>query len=267
MSQITINELAILIVEPSSFQQKVISQELRDAGCTLIEVASDIASAFEQMRRYAPDLVVSAMYLSDGTGVDLINRMRADEALETVPFMLVSSEQRFDLLDPIRQAGSVAILPKPFRHEDLERGLQATLHFVDPDEMQLDDYEVESLQILLVDDSQLALKHISHSLRSLGISNITQANDGTKAIEALETNQFDLIITDFNMPQMDGEKLAQYVRQRSSQPYLPILMITSEQNETRLKGVRQAGVNAICSKPFDPEHIKALIKNLLHEDQ
>ena len=79
----------------------------------------------------------------------------------------------------------------------------------------------------------------------------------------LQQQTFDLIFTDFNMPLMDGEQLTQYIRNSSNQPSVPILMVTSELNETRLAGVRQAGVNAICNKPFDTLQIKAIIKSLL----
>lgn len=263
MSRISVSELAILIVEPSGFQQKVITQELAEAGCTQVECADTIATALDFMRRYSPDLVISAMYLADGDGVELVSQMRSDPLLEEIPFMLVSSEHRVHRLDPIRQAGSVAILPKPFRHEDLEKALKATLHFVDPAEIELDSYEAETLQVLVVDDSEFSRKHVSRALESIGITRIVLAESGAQALTAIEDSEFDLIFTDFNMPEMDGEQLTQHIRKHSKQPYVPILLITSEQNETRLGGVRQAGVNAICNKPFSPEEMKALIKSLL----
>ncbi len=265
MSSLSISELAILIVEPSSFQQKVISQELQQAGCTKIETEGDMASAIAAMHRYAPDLVVSAMYLPDGDGVELVTRMRTDPQLEEVPFMLISSEDNVRYLEPIRQAGTVAILPKPFRHEDLIKALQATLHFVDPTEMDLGDYEPGDINVLVVDDSSLALNHITRALHSSGITNVSQACDGNDALRAMGEQEFDLIITDFNMPHMDGQELTRQIRENSNQSYVPILLITSEENETRLSGVKQAGVNAVCNKPFDPEHIKVIIKSLLCE--
>ncbi|WP_207061147.1 response regulator [Motiliproteus sp. SC1-56] len=263
MSRISVSELAILIVEPSVFQQKVITQELAEAGCRQVDCADTIETALDFMRRYSPDLVISAMYLDDGDGVQLIGQMRSDSHLEEIPFMLVSSERRVHRLDPIRQAGSVAILPKPFKHDDLEKALNATLHFVDPSEIELSAYDVDSLQVLVVDDSEFSRKHISRALESVGITQVVLAENGTQALEAIEENEFDLIFTDFNMPEMDGEELTQHIRTHSNQPSVPILLITSEQNETRLSGVQQAGVNAICNKPFSPEEMKALIKSLL----
>ncbi|RDE24698.1 response regulator [Motiliproteus coralliicola] len=263
MAMISTDELAILVVEPSHFQQKIILSELKELGCRQLDTAETIQQALEFMGRYTPDLVISAMYLPDGSGIELVSQMRTDPALEGIPYMLISSEQRMDVLDPIRQAGSVAILPKPFQVSDLNKALQATLEFVDPTELELEDYEADQLSILVVDDSEFSLKHISRALENIGIGNVVRAHNGQEAIDQLDQHSFDLIFTDFNMPEMDGEQLTQYVRNESNQPYVPILLVTSEQNETRLTGVRQSGVNAVCNKPFDTRQVKAMIKNLL----
>ncbi len=265
MALISVDELAILIVEPSSFQQKIICGELEQLGCQQIETASTVSEAMNVLSSYTPDLVISSMYLADGDGIQLVTQMRTDDKLDGIPFMLISSEYRVDVLDPIRQAGSVAILPKPFKISDLSKALQATLEFIDPTELELENYEAQELSILVVDDSEFSLKHICRALENIGIGNISRAHSGQEAIGLLTKQTFDLIFTDFNMPQMDGEALTQHIRQESNQPYVPILLVTSEQNETRLAGVRQAGVNAVCNKPFDTLQVKAVIKSLLAE--
>ncbi len=265
MASISVGELSILVVEPSSFQQKVICGELEQTGCTQLDTAGSIGEALEFMERYSPDLTISAMYLPDGDGVELVTRMRSSEQLENIPFMLISSETRSDHIEPIRQAGSVAILPKPFRHEDLQKAVEATLAFVDPEQLDLDSYDVENLQVLVVDDSDFSLKHIARALEGIGVHRIITAHDGEEALQLIENHEFDLIFTDYNMPNMDGEQLTQHIREHSSQPYVPILMVTSEQNDTRLSGVKRAGVNAVCDKPFNPAQMKSLMVSLLGE--
>ena len=267
MALISVDELAILVVEPSKFQQKIIRTELAELGCQQIDTAGTVEDALEFMGRYTPDLVISSMYLPDGDGIELVSKMRTNSQLEGIPYMLISSEQRVDVLDPIRQAGSVAILPKPFQIKDLQKALQATVEFVDPTELQLEDYEADELSILVVDDSEFSLKHISRALENIGIGTVVRAHNGQEAIGELDRQSFDLIFTDFNMPEMDGEQLTHYIRTESSQPYVPVLLVTSEQNETRLTGVRQAGVNAVCNKPFDTNQVKAMIKSLLTNDE
>ena len=74
---------------------------------------------------------------------------------------------------------------------------------------------------------------------------------------------FDLIVTDYNMPEVNGQELAQYIRNESHQSHVPILMVSSEANDTHLANIAQSGVNAMCDKPFEPNTVKKLIYQLL----
>ncbi len=260
-----ISDLAILLVEPSSVQLKLIKNHLEVDGVNNITGIQSGAEALEEMHRYEPDLVISSMYLPDMTAIDLVTTMRNDESLVHIPFMLISSETRFELTDPIRQAGVVAILPKPFNHTDLTRALRASLEYIDPEQIELDTYDIEALNVLVVDDSTTARRHISRILNNLGIENITVSENGREAVSKLNENDFDLIVTDYNMPEMDGQALIEYIRQDLGNTYVPILMVTSEDDESRLANVHQAGVSAIFDKPFDPSNIKDVLYRVLEE--
>lgn len=263
MSDLPIEELVIAIVEPSSVQAQIISKHLQDASVRTVLTFADGYAALDAFRHSVPDLVISAMYLPDMTGAELVQTLRQDELLENLPFMLISSETSFAMLDPIRQAGVIAILPKPFTSKDLIKALQATVEFVTPDQALVEELTLDDLAVLVVDDSGLARKHISRVLSNLGIEDITTACDGSEAVQCIENRFFDLVVTDYNMPQMDGEKLTHYIREHSSQSSIPILMVTSEGDQGRLSAVQQAGVSGICDKPFDPLTVKQMIRNLL----
>jgi two-component system chemotaxis response regulator CheY len=122
-----ISELTLAVVEPSAMQRKLIEAELGKLGIHKILVHDCGQAAFDSMASVTPDLVVSAMYLPDMTGAELVRSMRNNPGLESVPFMLISSETSFDMLDPIRQAGVIAILPKPFHPDDLRRAPPKTV--------------------------------------------------------------------------------------------------------------------------------------------
>lgn len=79
----------------------------------------------------------------------------------------------------------------------------------------------------------------------------------------LEQAMVDLVITDYNMPEMDGRELIEYIRTQSWQAEVPILMVTSEQNMGRLAAVERAGVSAICDKPFEAGSVRRLISDAL----
>jgi len=256
---IDLNDLNILIIEPSRAQQHFIERELNTLGIDKVDCVSTAKDALEYILMGAPDLILCAYYLSDMTGCEFLETLRQDEANHEICFVLVSSVTDIKQLDDIRQAGVVAILPKPFSASDLTLALKSTLHHLNPEELT----NLEDLKILLVDDSPLARKHIIRTLKGMGFENITQAENGREAVGLLDETLFDLIVTDYNMPEMDGRELSAYIREQSSQTSVPIIMVTSEQDSSRLAAVQQAGVSAICDKPFDPENVRQLIQRLV----
>ena len=117
--------------------------------------------------------------------------------------------------------------------------------------------------VLVVDDSFTARNHIKRVLSNMGIERITEAKNGKEAVAILADQFFDLIVTDFNMPEMDGRQLVEHIRSHSNQSSIPVLMVSSESDDNRLAAVQQAGVSAICDKPFEPETVRELLLKML----
>lgn len=266
-SQVDISDLAILLIEPSKMQLKVITNHLAEEGVSSIDTASSGSEAIDILNQHTPDLIISSMYLPDMTATELVLQVKTSESLKDVPFMLISSETKFSALDPIRQAGVVAILPKPFSHDDLKRALRNTIEYIDPEEITFEHYDIESVRVLVVDDSFMARKHITRVLNNMGIRNITEAKNGKEGIEIFSQTEdaFDLIVTDYNMPEMDGQGLIEYIRTVMKNAFIPILMVTSEENEARLSNIQQAGVSGICDKPFEPQTVKEMLFRVLDD--
>jgi two-component system chemotaxis response regulator CheY len=263
MSDLLVSDLLILLIEPSSTQSKVVCGYLNDMGIDNVDRVESAAQAFEQMQRIEPDLIISAMHLPDMTGTDLLLQMREDDTYAHIPFMLISSETHYRYLEPIRQAGAIAILPKPFDIEQLRSALRNTLEYIDPEIVDTGDMLPEEVRILLVDDSRMARRHIRRVLENMGFEDITEAENGIEGVEMVRNQEFDLIVTDYNMPEMDGKEFIQYVREESAQAGIPIMMVTSMSDESRLAMVQQVGVSAICDKPFDPGNIRTVISSLM----
>lgn len=265
-SSITFGDLSVALVEPSLTQQHIITNHLKTLGVINTICYRDTASALAGINDNVPDLMISAMHLADGTGTELAQALRKDPRTADLLFMLVSSETAYRYLEPLKQAGVVAILPKPFQASDLRKALNATLDYLLPEENQSNVEAVEEMNVLIVDDSLTARHHICRVLNNMGIAKVTQVINGREGIEQIMQKFFDLIVTDYNMPEIDGRQLTRYVREKSSQPSVPILMVTSILDETRLAQVQQAGVSAICDKPFEPSIIKSLVRKLLLSD-
>lgn len=255
--------LVVFLVEPSASQAKYISAQMADLGIAMVRSFASGGEALAAMRESRPDLVVSALYLPDMAGTELVGAMRREPDLEQLAFILISSETRPQALEPVRQAGVCGILPKPFSNEQLKTALAATLDFLRQDGDLTQELEGENLRVLLVDDSPSARKYMRRVLENLGIGNFIEAENGREAVAILAETMVDLVVTDYNMPEMDGQALVEFIRKQSWQASVPVLMVTSETSEGRLAAVQEAGVSGICDKPFDPATIKRLLWNLL----
>ena len=107
----------------------------------------------------------------------------------------------------------------------------------------------KSPRILIVDDLSSARKVLGRLLSSLGYDNQIMAANGAEALQALEQNSVDLIISDWVMPEMDGIELLKEIRNRGFN--LPFLMITSEAKKDRVTAALEAGVTDYICKPLD----------------
>ncbi|MCO7187028.1 MULTISPECIES: response regulator [unclassified Pseudoalteromonas] len=266
MNELLSSDLSILLLEPSQTQRRIISNELQEEGIQNIECVDTLAAAMESLNDSKPDLVISALYLPDGEALTLLQHIQTTLSDHHLPFMLVSSETRRLQLEAFKQSGVVAILPKPFNKTHLGKAINATLDILSPEELELDLYDIQELRILVVDDSRLARNHIRRVLNNLGATRISEAEHGAEALSILEDTMFDLIITDYNMPEVNGQELAEAIRNSNEHNHVPILMVSSEANETHLANIAQSGVNALCDKPFEPQVVKQLIYQLLEQN-
>jgi len=263
MSHISIGQLDVLLVEPSSTQHRIIQDYLTRLGAEHFNWVENAEQALESMRGHVPDLVISAMHLPDMTGTELVQAMRADEKLLDIAFMLISSETQIRYLEPLRQAGVIAILPKPFSIEQLRTSILATLDYLEPEPLDLQKFSPDELNILIVDDSFTSRRIIRQMMERMGVERFSEAENGRQAIQLIENEFFDLIVTDYNMPEMDGEELSQFIRKQSTQQSVPVLMVTSETDQGRLVGIEQSGVSAVFDKPFTVENLHNTIQRLL----
>ena len=263
LQQITLDQLHVLLVEPSSTQQRIIVNHLNGFGIMVIDTVTTGGAALDTLNPDLHDLIISAMHLQDMTGKELVHDMRRHEHLRDMPFMLISSETHFRYLEPIRQAGVIAILPKPYEIEQLKRALFPTVHYLDPSSLDTEEIAAKDLNVLVVDDSFTAQNHIKRVLSNMGIQRISEAKNGKEAVDIIAEHFFDLIVTDYGMPEMDGKQLVEHIRSHSNQTSIPVLMVSSESDDSRLAALQQAGISATCDKPFETETVRELLQKML----
>jgi len=108
-----------------------------------------------------------------------------------------------------------------------------------------------NMTILVVDDFATMRRIITNVLKQLGYEKILEAEDGTAALQVLETEKVDFVITDWNMPQMSGLDLLKAIRASEDKKDIPVLMVTAERMQENIMKAAQAGVNNYIVKPFD----------------
>jgi len=115
---------------------------------------------------------------------------------------------------------------------------------------------MEDKRILFVEDSPTMRRIIENSLKKLGVQEITDAENGVDALEKIQKQDFDMILTDWNMPEMNGKELVEHVRKIDKYKAIPILMITTRGMQEDVVTAIKSGVNGYIVKPFTPEVLK-----------
>ena len=106
------------------------------------------------------------------------------------------------------------------------------------------------LKFLIVDDFSTMRRIVRNLLKELGFTNVDEAEDGQIALQKLNGLPFDFVVTDWNMPNMDGLTLLQNIRATPSLKHLPVLMITAEAKKENIIAAAQAGASGYIVKPF-----------------
>jgi two-component system chemotaxis response regulator CheY len=120
-----------------------------------------------------------------------------------------------------------------------------------------------SMPVLVVDDYQTMIRIIRNLLTQLGFRNIEEAKDGKAALDKLRTNNFGLIISDWNMEPMTGFELLREVRADEKLKNTPFIMVTAESKTENVIAAKQAGVNNYIVKPFNAATLKGKLVTVL----
>ncbi|GIU09965.1 MULTISPECIES: chemotaxis response regulator CheY [unclassified Shewanella] len=114
----------------------------------------------------------------------------------------------------------------------------------------------KNMKILVVDDFSTMRRIIKNLLRDLGFNNTQEADDGSTALPMLQKGDFDFVVTDWNMPGMQGIDLLKAIRADDNLKHLPVLMVTAEAKREQIITAAQAGVNGYVVKPFTAATLK-----------
>ena len=112
------------------------------------------------------------------------------------------------------------------------------------------------MKFLVVDDFSTMRRIVKNILKQLGYENIEEAEDGAQAYSKLKSGNFEFVVSDWNMPNMDGLELLKKIRSDDELKHLPVLMVTAEAEKDKVITAIQAGVSNYVVKPFTAEVLK-----------
>ena len=121
------------------------------------------------------------------------------------------------------------------------------------------------IRTLIVDDSSVMRKIVERALRQAGLELLVvhEAGSGTEGLDLLRAQPVDLILSDINMPSMDGLEFLRQIRVQNLAPGVPVVMITTESSEEHVKQAIEAGARGYIRKPFTAEQVKERVLPLV----
>jgi CheY-like chemotaxis protein len=254
--------VTVLVVEPSRVQAAIIKGFLQDHALEVLGTAANGKDAIAAVHSLRPRAVISAMQLPDIEGVALAEQIRSAMKVDAPGFVLITSETEDAASSELKKLNRVQSLVKPFTAEQLIEALNLVTGVstdLSPPKRKTDRSQ---LLVLIVDDSSTARMRVRSVLQELGFQRFLEDPDGAHAIVTAARESCDLIVTDYNMPLMDGRALVSYLKQNPATSAIPIVMVTTETEPRVLDPVRKLGVVAVIEKAFPAAVVGPLLDSL-----
>ena len=121
---------------------------------------------------------------------------------------------------------------------------------------------IEDTRFLVVDDFSTMRRIVRNLLKELGFSNVQEAEDGVEALAKLRVDEFDFVVSDWNMPNMTGIELLRQIRADAKLKHLPVLMVTAEAKKENIIEAAQAGASGYVVKPFTAATLDEKLKKI-----
>jgi PAS domain S-box-containing protein len=257
------NRMALL-VDDNAINSEIMAKQLTRMGMRHARVASGTAAQAWLSQNAQPDAILLDVQMPDMDGFVLAGWIRQQDAMARLPMVMLTSGAMRGDAKRCRDMGIDAYFPKPVAESELRRALAAILsssgsaQAVTPDAVPplLTRHELRqqeaTLDVLLVEDNPINQKVALHLLGKWG-HRVTVANNGQEALDRLESDRFDVVLMDMQMPVMGGVEATRIIRRREAErglPRLRIVAMTANALEADRDACLAAGMDDYLSKPF-----------------
>lgn len=271
--------LNVLVVESNATKRSILKDMLTSFGCnpTLLEDGNTVIESIEDEDDCPSfQLVIAGDQLPQMEGKEFIEQIRQKEAMQKIPVILLTSIKKSKSLNHLERSGSIWIVTRPVKQGELfdtvmdamgwRRALSVMMDSGRKDTSNRERMVEEltgikdRIRILLVEDNPINQKVVMAILARTGIC-IDVANDGFKALEALDYKSYNIVLMDVQMPNMDGLTATEEIRRRKNLDKLPIIAMTAHAMKGDKEKCLAAGMNEYLPKPVEADDLF----NMLHK--
>ncbi len=269
-SRVYLQQLKVLVVDDDSATLQILIEMLAEFSFNADSaISGKIALAMLEQAtsdKTPYDIVLIDWQMPDMSGVELVQIIRSNVHISKVPkLLMISAHSRGELSRVVSSLGLQHFLIKPINPSILYESIIDIFSVTDP---QAADYltakypllseppikRVEGAKVLLVEDNLFNQQIALETLRSMKVE-VELAENGLESLIKLETNDYDLVLMDIQMPEMDGLTAAKEIRKRWPDRILPIIAMTAHAMSGDREKSLEAGMNQHMTKPFDPDKL------------
>lgn len=244
----------VLVVDDSPTTRAVIRKLLSPAHLTITE-AEDGLQGLAAAGSNPFDLIITDINMPRMDGFDLCERLKENPATRNIPVIILSSDDTDEALNKGFQAGAATFIRKDDIQEELSKKVNRTLEKFR--------FQRERL-VLVVDDSPIIRRLVEKGLHEAGYQVVT-AENGKAALRLLATSLPDLILSDIDMPEMDGFTLCERVNGDERLAGIPFVVMSANGDRAHMQRMLHHGAEAYLVKPFNMDQLAILVDKLISD--
>jgi two-component system, sensor histidine kinase and response regulator len=241
----------ILVVTSSNSQHKDFVKQLNQMGFENVSNASNGIEALEFIRNNPVDLILSDWDMPKMGGLELLKTIKKDPSLQGTPFIFSSLHKDENMNREAMIHGAVDNVSRSLSSENLRENIEII-------------FKRGIRNILIVEDSNIQREILIAQLQQIGFEKIMGSINGEEALDYLESNPVDLILSDLKMPVMNGLELLRKVKENSKLKDIPFLVLTVDKDPGKNQEAISLGALDYIVKPSSPDDLHLKIRNILY---
>jgi DNA-binding response OmpR family regulator len=247
---------SVLIVDDIKSVRHLVSVTLRGMSINKIFEAKDGSEALQVLEREEIDLVISDWMMPNISGIEFVTAVRADKRWANLPVLMVTGKDDYRDVEDALEAGVAEVISKPFAMAELQERVEKIL----TDQSKK---EYQSLVLLEISSSHAGQSRTSEMLRALGFGAVLKASSGARALELIESQSVDIVISDWDVADISGLKILETVRRNSNINNIPFIVLTERSGTESVMKAVKAGVSGYLTIPFDLPTLRKKIDSAL----